>query len=100
MARGQAITVVRDVSSSTPLAATLIKAHHNIFSMLQLLSVLSLWSSVLLVSASLTDQDYVEELFMKNLPDGRVLATFDFVTTWNSSPVTFAQPSLGKMLSI
>lgn len=85
---------------------TLIKAHHNIVastsigyeSMLQLLSVLSLWSSVLLVSASLTDQDYIEELFIKNLPDGRVMATFDFITTWNLSPVTFAQPSLGKVL--
>jgi hypothetical protein len=59
--------------------------------MLHLLSVLSLWSSVLLVSASLTDQDYVEKLFMKNLPDGRVMATFDFITTWNFSPVSFAQ---------
>ena len=68
-------------------------------SALQLLSVLSLWSSILLVSASLpiSDQDYFERLFMKNLPDGRVMATFDFITTWNLNPVTFAQPSIGKI---
>lgn len=69
--------------------------------MLQLiLSVLTLWSSVFLVSASiLADQDYNEELFIKNLPDGRVMATFDFITTWKSSPVyTFAQPSIGKVV--
>ena len=65
--------------------------------MLHLLSLLSLWSSILLpVSASLSDQDYFEGLFMKNLPDGRVMATFDFITTWKLNPVSFARmhPSL------
>lgn len=60
------------------------------------LSVLSMCSVILLASASESGQNYSEDLFIKNLPDGRVMATFDFITSWDISPVTFAQPSLGK----
>ena len=61
-----------------------------------LFSALSLWSVILLVSASKSSQNYSEDLFIKHLPDGRVMATFDFITSWDRSPVTFAQPSLGE----
>lgn len=59
------------------------------------LVVVSLCSALLLVSASIPGQNYSEDLFVKHLPDGRVMATFDFITTWDINPVTFAQPSLG-----
>ena len=55
-------------------------------------SVLCLWQAILLVSAS---QKYSEDLFIKDLPDGKIMATFDFVTAWNVNPVTFVEPSPG-----
>ena len=45
-------------------------------------------------------QDHQEELFMKHLPDGRVLAHFDFKTTWDLHPLAFSRPSNGELQSM
>ena len=58
-------------------------------------SLLCLWQSILLVSASTSAQKYSENLFIKDLPDGKIMATFDFVTAWNVNPVTFVGHSRG-----
>ena len=42
---------------------------------------------------SASGQKYTEDLFMKHLIDGRVMATFDLVTTWDDG-IVFAQPTL------
>ena len=62
------------------------------------MSVLYLWSAILLLSASASGQNYSENLFIKYLYDGRIMATFDFVMTSDVHPVTFAQSSLGKII--
>ncbi len=41
------------------------------------------------------EQNHSEELFLKHLPDGRVFAHFEFVTTWDVHPLRFVQPSNG-----
>lgn len=58
-------------------------------SLVVLLSTLALTLSV-----SQSDQVYTEELFMKHLIDGRVMATFDFVTAWDESPFAFGRLGL------
>ena len=42
------------------------------------------------------EQDFAEQLFLKHLPDGRVLASFEFTTTWDIHPLTFTQPHAGE----
>ena len=60
-----------------------------------LASVLCLWQAILLVSASTSAQKYSEDLFIKDLPGGKIMVTFDFVTAWSVNPVAFVQPSPG-----
>ncbi len=36
-------------------------------------------------------QDYAEELFLRHLPDGRVLAVFEFATAWLVPPLAFSR---------
>ena len=44
------------------------------------------------------EQDFTELLFLKHLPDGRVLASFEFTTTWDIHPLTFTQPHTGEVV--
>eukprot|EP00731_Ephydatia_muelleri_P022483 Em0015g66a len=37
------------------------------------------------------NQDHTEKLFIRQLPQGRTLAHFEFVTTWDSHHLTFSQ---------
>ena len=56
--------------------------------------VVLLSTLALTLSLSPSDQVYTEELFIKHLVDGRIMATFDFVTAWDESPIAFGRPSL------
>ena len=42
-------------------------------------------------------QELQEELFLKHLPDGRVLAHFEFTTAWHIHPLAFSHPSSGEL---
>jgi hypothetical protein len=60
-----------------------------------LLSVLLLGSE-----ASFEDQTLREDLFIKHLPDARVMAHFEFSVTWDVHPLIFAGDSRGKEIAI
>ena len=40
-------------------------------------------------------QSNTEELFLKHLPDGRVMARFEFSTQWDVHPLSFVRSSNG-----
>lgn len=42
------------------------------------------------------EQSYSEELFLRQLPDGKVLTVLDAATTWAVHPLDFAQARKGE----
>ena len=48
------------------------------------------------VSGTQTGQGNTEELVLRHLPDGRVMAHFEFTTSWSIHPLTFAQSTNGE----
>ena len=69
------------------------KAHRNTMAFLSAVLVLA---CVLLSRASTgRNQDYAEELFISHLPDGRVMAVFEFATTWDMHPLLFSHHNGG-----
>ena len=59
--------------------------------MANLLPVLVLFLSLSNLEADKDTQSYNEDLILKHLPDGRVLAHFEHVTRWNIDPSSLAQ---------
>lgn len=45
-------------------------------------------------------QQYTEQLFMKQLSDGRVSATFQFSTVWGVHPFALSKPENGELRTV
>lgn len=56
-----------------------------------------LYISACLMIVSNANQDHTEKLFIRQLPQGRTLAHFEFVTTWDSHHLTFSQAANGTV---
>ena len=54
-----------------------------------------LYISACLVIVSDANQDHTEKLFIRQLPQGRTLAHFEFVTTWDTHHLMFNQAANG-----
>lgn len=63
----------------------------------QLLLLLSILGALL---ATGQRQSNAEELFLKHLPDGRVMARFEFSTDWDVHPLSFVRSSNGGLLVV
>lgn len=65
-------------------------------------SHLLVFLSSLLVKSSLSlgEQLVEEDVFISHLPDARVMAHFEFKTTWHVHPLLFSQRHRGKLVSL
>ena len=64
--------------------------------MISLMPLFAVLLVAVVAAASGDTQSLSEQLLLRHLPDGRVLAHFEFTTTWAVHPVHFSGASNGK----